>query len=363
MVSVNRGVEQTIFRRRCLGVENRLFFLGEIHTGSILISISNLQKGYGIFCHQGGQCLIMIEKPCICRHCSILLMVLLVMSPILFGENPASFPTGRVVEGNVFKSDLVAEPVNYSIYLPPDYDHSSRHYPVLYLLHGYTDDETAWVQFGEVNVSADQLIAAGEVPAMIIVMPDARFTYYVDDYAGKDSYATMFAEEFIPEIDKRYRTRKNREFRAVSGLSMGGFGSLIYALRRPDLFSACVAFSAAIRDDQEVLTLDQEGWDRRYGKLFGEGLSGKDRLTEHWNSFSVMYQASNQSLENLKQVRWYIDCGDDDRLGVGNGALHNLWMERDVPHEYRVRDGAHRWIYWRTGIRDGLRFIGEGFHR
>lgn len=270
---------------------------------------------------------------------------------------------GKVSEGNVFKSDLVAEDVNYSIYLPPDYDHSSRNYPVLYLLHGYTDDETAWVQFGEVNVSADQLISSGEIPALIIVMPDARFTYYVDDAAGEDKYATMFAEEFVPYIDKTYRTRAKKEYRAVSGLSMGGFGSLIYALRYPDMFASCVAFSAAVRDDQRVVKMEQEAWDRRFGKLFGEGLTGEERLTDHWKSFSVMYQAENLPVETLRTVRWYIDCGDEDSLGIGNSALHFLWMNREVPHEYRVRDGAHRWIYWRTGIRDGLRFIGEGFHR
>lgn len=288
-------------------------------------------------------------------------LVLAIASPVFPGDIPVN--TGRVIEGNVFKSELVAEDVNYSIYLPPDYQQSTRSYPVLYLLHGYSDDETAWVQFGEVNVSADKLIGAGEIPAMIIVMPDARYTYYVDDYAGKDKYATMFAEEFIPHIDKTYRTRAKKEFRAVSGLSMGGFGSLIYALRYPEMFASCVAFSSAIRDDSTVVEIDQEGWDRRYGKLFGEGLKGQERLSDHWNSFSVMYQAANLPVETLEKVRWYIDCGDDDRLGRGNSALHLLWMEREVPHEYRVRDGAHRWVYWRTGIRDGLRFVGDGFNR
>jgi len=282
--------------------------------------------------------------------------------PLLSAAGNQVIP-GKVLEGKVFESSLVAENVNYSVYLPPDYDHSSRRYPVLYLLHGYTDDETAWIQFGEVHVSADQLIARGEIPSLIIVMPDARFTYYVDDYQGNDQYATMFSSEFIPFIDRTYRTRPEKEFRAVSGLSMGGYGSLIYALRYPDMFAACVAFSAAVRQDETVVMMEQEAWDRRYGKLFGEGLEGNDRITTHWNSFSIMYQAATLPVEKLRDVRWYIDCGDEDRLGTGNAALHQLFMEREIPHEYRVRDGAHRWVYWRTGIRDGLRFIGEGFHR
>lgn len=295
--------------------------------------------------------------------CSAVLLVLAWPCMLLAAESGIPVLPGKVVEGNVFRSALVAEDVNYSIYLPPDYDYSSRRYPVLYLLHGYTDNETAWVQFGEVNVSADQLIGAGEIPALIIVMPDARFTFYVDDHAGRDRYATMFSEEFIPHIDMAYRTRPEKEFRAVSGLSMGGYGSLIYAMRYPELFASCVAFSAAIRNDEMVVELAQEEWDRRYGKLFGEGLSGRDRLTDHWQGFSVMHQAATLPVETLKKVRWYIDCGDEDRLGVGNAELHHLLMEREVPHEYRVRDGAHRWVYWRTGIRDGLRFIGAGFHR
>ncbi len=294
---------------------------------------------------------------------SVFLILLFTGSLSLYAGNMTPVMAGKVIEGGIFKSDLVVEDVNYSIYLPPDYEYSSRRYPVLYLLHGYSDDETAWVQFGEVNVSADQMISSGEIPSLIIVMPNARVTFYVDDIGGKDKYATMFSQEFIPYIDKTYRTRAKKEFRAVSGLSMGGFGSLIYALRYPDMFASCVAFSAAVRNDASVTELDQEGWDRRYGKLFGEGLAGQARLTDHWKSFSVMYQAENLPVETLKKVRWYIDCGDDDALGIGNAALHQLWMERKVPHEYRVRDGAHRWVYWRTGIRDGLRFIGEGFHR
>lgn len=293
----------------------------------------------------------------------IFLSLILAGNSSLFGGNLSFLQAGKVIEGNVFKSDLVAENVDYSIYLPPDYETSTRFYPVLYLLHGYSDDETAWVQFGEVNVSADQLISSGEVPAMIIVMPDARVTYYVDDITGNDRYATMFATEFVPYIDNTYRTRPKKEFRAVSGLSMGGFGSLIYALRYGEMFASCVAFSAAVRDDSLVATMNQEDWDRRYGKLFGEGLEGEARLSDHWKSYSVMHQAKSLPVETLKTVRWYIDCGDDDGLGVGNAALHHLWMEREVPHEYRVRDGAHRWIYWRTGIRDGLRFIGDGFNR
>jgi enterochelin esterase-like enzyme len=65
----------------------------------------------------------------------------------------------------------------------------------------------------------------------------------------------------------------------------------------------------------------------------------------------------------LKKARYYLDCGDDDSLLKGNTALHEILRERKIPHELRVRDGAHTWSYWRTGIVDGLKFIGQSFHR
>ncbi len=279
------------------------------------------------------------------------------------GVLPAACNTGQVLEGLSLESTLLGRGVNYAVYLPPDYKCSTRRYPVVYLLHGYTDDESGWIQFGEVNVAADDGIRAGEVPAMIIVMPDGGVTWYVNDYSGKVPYEDMLLKELIPEIDRKYRTRPKREFRAVSGLSMGGYGSLMLAMRHPDVFASCVAFSAGIIPDEDVVAMADARWNAVFGAPFGPGLKGSARLTGHYQSFNPLHLAKTVSADELKKVRWYIDCGDDDHLSKGNGLLHIELQEREIPHEYRVRDGRHSWVYWRTGIRTGLRFIGEGFHR
>jgi enterochelin esterase-like enzyme len=272
-------------------------------------------------------------------------------------------PLGQVLEGLHFSSPILGHDVKYAVYLPPDYSNSTRRYPVVYLLHGYTDDESAWIQFGEVNMAADRAIAAREIPPMIIVMPDAGVSFYINDHQNKVRYEDMFIQEFIPHIDNTYRTRPDREFRGLSGLSMGGWGTLLLAMRHPDMFAACAAFSAALWTDEDLAAMDEKAYDRVISPLFGPKLAGKDRLTAHFRSYNPLDLAKNQSVEALKKVKYYIDCGDDDFLFKGNAALHILLAERKIPHEFRVRDGAHTWSYWRTGIVEGLKFISESFHR
>lgn len=126
----------------------------------------------------------------------------------------------------------------------------------MYLLHGYTDDETTWIQSGEVHLAADRAIAERKIPPMIIVMPDGGVAWYVNDYRNSVRYEDMFIQEFIPFIDAMYRTRPERGWRGVSRLSMGRWGTRIYTLHHPDLFSACAGFEqdrrTRARDDPVI---------------------------------------------------------------------------------------------------------------
>jgi len=271
-------------------------------------------------------------------------------------------PMGQVVEGLSMSSPILGRDVNYAIYLPPDYKEGTRFYPVVYLLHGYTDNETGWIQFGEVNMAADRAIASREIPSMIIVMPDAKAAWYMNNADGSEKFEDMFIQEFIPYIDKTYRTRAKKEFRGVSGLSMGGFGSLLYSLKHPEMFAACAAFSAAVWTDEEIKKMASGKPDGMFEKLFGLSKE-KTLLTPHYRENSILDLAGSLTKEQIEKVRFYIDCGDDDFLYKGNAALHVLLRDRQIKHEFRVRDGGHSWVYWRTGIIDGLKFIGESFHR
>lgn len=272
---------------------------------------------------------------------------------------PVLAQSGKVVESLEFKSNLVKYPVKYSIYLPHDYESSERSYPVVYLLHGYSDDETGWIQFGEANRIADEGINNGDYTPCIIVMPDGGVTWYINSADGEDPWEDMFVKEFIPFIEKEFRIRSKKEFRAISGLSMGGNGALLLSMRNPDLFSTCVAMSAGTFTDEEIIANDQ--YEHYFKNIYGEKPEGG--LSEHWKANSPLHLLETVEKEKLKSIRWYIDCGDDDFLYKGNSALHVKMRDLGIPHEYRVREGAHSWSYWRTGLEDGLKYISEKFHR
>ncbi len=282
---------------------------------------------------------------------------------LLLSISAIAISQGKIVESLIIHSKGLGKDVRYSIYLPSDYESSQRRYPVLYLLHGYSDDETGWAQFGEVQKIANETISKGDATQMIIVMPDAGVSWYINDAAGKVKYEDFFINEFIPFIDSIYRTRSKKQYRAVAGLSMGGYGSFIYAMKHPDLFSAAAPLSAAIHSDHEITEMPDNLKNYKFIELFGIDLAGKSRLTETWNKNSVLKLAATIAVEKLNQVRYYIDCGDDDRLVKANMELHSIFLDRNVKHEFRVRDGGHNWPYWRSALPEVLKFISESFHR
>ncbi|HTQ64866.1 MAG TPA: alpha/beta hydrolase-fold protein [Puia sp.] len=281
---------------------------------------------------------------------------------ILFSFSFAQM-AGRVIEEKKIKSSILGKEVSYTIYLPSDYDRSERSYPVVYLLHGYTDDNTGWLQFGEINRYADKAIVEGTIPPMIIVMPNADSSWYINSFDGKENYEDFFIKEFIPSIEKTYRIKGEKRFRGIAGLSMGGYGSMIYTLKYPDMFAAAAALSGAVFADDEILAMPDKNYERIFGQLFGHNLKGNDRLNQYWYKNSVLKIVDTKTDEDLKKVRYWIDCGDDDFLTKGNCLLHIALTEKKVPHEFRMRDGAHNWTYWRTGITDALQFIGQSFHQ
>lgn len=270
--------------------------------------------------------------------------------------NLSGIAQSTVHESLKFDSKKLGKEVSYSIYLPSDYNTSQRNYPVLYLLHGYTDDETMWIQTGEVKDIADRAIADGDATEMIIVMPNAWDTWYINQYDGKVPYEDMFFEELIPYIEKTYRARSRQEFRAIAGLSMGGYGSFLYSLKHPDMFAACSPLSAAIFDDSVMERRQAQSHKDLFGRLFGPGLN-------HWHQNSVLKMLSELDKDNLPRIRYYIDCGDKDGLLEGNFQAHKIMQQKGMKHEFRVRGGGHTWMYWRTALPEVLHFSSEAFRR
>lgn len=271
---------------------------------------------------------------------------------------------GQIKESLSIQSTILGKEVQFSVYLPDGYDRANRVYPVLYLLHGYGDDETGWTQFGEVEHIAGKAIAEGSATPMIIAMPDGGVSWYLNSYDGKVKYEDFFVKEFIPHIDKNFRTRPTKQYRAIAGLSMGGYGSLLQATKHPDMFSSCSALSSGVFTDEEVIAATDQMWGTVLGNLYGKKeLTGKNRLTTHYQENSILNIVNNGNAEALGKVRYYIDCGDKDFLIKGNMALHAAMIDKKIAHEFRVREGVHSWSYWRTALPEVLKFASVSFHQ
>ena len=278
-----------------------------------------------------------------------------ILPAILFSQS------GKVYDNLTLKSKILDSERRYAIYLPPDYETSGRAYPVLYLLHGGGDDQTGWVQFGEVLRITDNAIRDGSATPMVIAMPDANTGRrgYFNDIKGDWRYEDFFFDEFMPYIEKTYRIKGEKRYRAVAGLSMGGGGTFMYALHRPDLFSSACPLSASTgsRSADELK--------QRMSRRNPDDVAGlPDSLFEtYYKRHSALYLVENMPEEQLKKVRWYIDCGDGDFLFEGNSLIHIAMRKREIPHEYRVRDGEHTWTYWRASLPEVLKFVSDAFHQ
>lgn len=266
-------------------------------------------------------------------------------------------PTGKVSDNLAMPSKILKMDRKYAIYLPADYESSDRSYPVLYLLHGSGDDQSGWVQFGEVKLIADKAIAEGKCTAMIIVMPDGNTGQrgYFNSPKGDWNYEDFFFQEFIPFIENTYRIRPEKRYRAISGLSMGGGGTFMYALHHPELFSSACPLSAytgpiTLEDASERLK-------KQYPDIKDE------EIAKYFSNLCATELIKNMPEDQKKAVRWYIDCGDDDFLYEGNSLIHIAMRKKEIPHEFRIRDGAHNWTYWREALPTVLEFVSQAFHQ
>ena len=280
-----------------------------------------------------------------------ILVLLLFTSVNVFAQ------TGKVYDNLSLPSKILKSERKYAVYLPPDYETSERSYPVLYLLHGSGDDQTGWVQFGEVLHIADKAINEGKATPMIIIMPDANTGRrgYFNDPRGDWNYEDFFFKELMPYVEKKYRIKSDKRYRAIAGLSMGGGGSFVYALHHPELFSSACPLSASTGpmtvDDakKQLVKLDPNITD--------------SIVTNYYNRHSVVQLVNNMPDDQKKAVRWYIDDGDDDFLYEGNCLVHIAMRKKEIPHDFRVRDGGHTWTYWRESLPEVLAFVSQGFHQ
>jgi len=231
---------------------------------------------------------------------------------------------------HTFKSTVAGESRNYVVYTPPGYEPKARtRYPVLYLLHGYSDDADSWSTAGCANVILDNLIARGQAKPMLVVMPLGYGTMEivtngwsrVNDpvlwQKNLDQFEKILLEEVIPQVDKSYRVRKGRESRAIVGLSMGGAESLLTGLNHLDRFAWVGSFSAG-------------------------GLG-----TNYVSEFPKLDSQANKKLHLL-----WIGCGTSDWLYSANQGFCSWLKSEDIHYQWVESPGGHAYTVWR-------RYLGE----
>ena len=193
---------------------------------------------------------------------------------------------------------------------------------------------------------------------MIIVMPDANTGKrgYFNDIMGEWRYEDFFFEEFLPFVEQKYRIKGEKRYRAIAGLSMGGGGTFMYTLHHPELFSSACPLSASCGP----LTLDDMDSYLERREIQAESEEQKEA---YFKQHSALALINDMPAEQLKSVRWYIDCGDDDFLYEGNSLVHIAMRKKEIPHEFRIRDGDHSWTYWRESLPQVLSFVSDRFHQ
>ncbi|MDT0305555.1 alpha/beta hydrolase-fold protein [Streptomyces sp. DSM 44917] len=278
---------------------------------------------------------------------------------------------GRVRENLPMRSRTLGMDVLYSLYLPPGWNARRRHpYPVLYLLHGATGQNDEWLRMGNAREILDRAIARRRIPPLVVVMPDGRrdtsrpsaeqpLVYWMNDADGGFPWADMFTTEFLPYVEDRYRAGGAAERRGIGGLSMGGFGSLSFAMRAPGTFAAAIGLSVGLRTDAQHVALDMAGYNWRFGAAFGRDLEGEARLNErylHWNLFRVLERTP---AAELSRTAYYLDCGSYDEFFEANADLHLAMTAKGLEHRFMAREGIHEWQYWIDGLPGGLDFLAE----
>lgn len=225
---------------------------------------------------------------------------------------------GRYVQDSL-RTDLLPLPLEYRVYLPPCYDQQPEdHYPVLYMIHGQNFNDDQWDRLG-VDETADALIAAGEIPPLIIVMPrDRSWAQPTEDRFGQ-----VLVDELLPFIDENYRTLPDRSHRAIGGLSRGAGWAVHLGLSHWELFAAIGA-----------------------------------------HSLPVFWADTPHVRQWLKDIppdalpRIYLDIGENDRPVILNSArwFENLLTEEKIPHEWHLFTGYHEEAYWQSHVEQYLRW-------
>jgi S-formylglutathione hydrolase FrmB len=278
----------------------------------------------------------------------------------LLAAVPGSFAASGRVECNSISSKILARRIPYCIVLPPAFDaDQAPHFPILYFLHGLGDNEQSFVHTGAWNLLED-MREKNEVKDFLIATPEARSSFYINSKDGNERYEDFLLQEFFPYIEKHYRVAPGRRNRALSGISMGGYGALHLAFRHPELFSSVSAHSAALIDKLPNFLGARSPQSPR-SRVLG-GVFGDPPDPAFWEQNSPIALARKANLAGLEI---YFDCGDQDDFGFESGAtvLDKVLTSRRIPHEFHIYPGRHDAAYFAEHLPASLSFHSRLFAR
>jgi enterochelin esterase-like enzyme len=245
---------------------------------------------------------------------------------------------------HTFHAAALGRDWSYVVYLPTGYRADGPRYPVLYLLHGNGGDAMDWVTQGDLQTSADALIARHEIAPVVIVMPQGGTDWYVD---RKEKMETAFFDNLMPEVEQHFAVADQRSSRAIGGVSMGGFGALRYAMEHPDAFCGALLLSPAIYSNDPPPSSSA----RRVG-VFGE-----HQFDPHvWRALN--YPALwNGYFARPWRLPFFIAAGDDDLvIQADSSLLYTRLREAGNPAALRIVDGGHVWPVWRELLPAALKY-------
>jgi enterochelin esterase-like enzyme len=239
-----------------------------------------------------------------------------------------------------FYSPELDRDMPYWIYLPPDYGTGGRRYPVLYMLHGLGGHRDEWIVYGLINV-ADRAIRTGDIPPMIIVLPQGDKDYWVNHANDGPRWGEYVTRDLVQHIDRTYRTLREASARAIGGLSMGGWGALTNAFQHLNVFGVVGAHSASLRPEETASDF--------LGK--GEEFASKDPV------------ALARSLPGLERLKIWLDMPSEDPWLDRAELLHGILAGRGIEHLWQVNSGEHGYTYWEEHMLDYVRFYGHALAR
>ena len=262
-----------------------------------------------------------------------------VLAIYLLAFVPVAHAQGRA-ECSVIKSEILGRSVRYCAFLPASFDQDkTKKYPVLYYLHGMGDNEQSLLNLGGWDM-IEELRRQGKAGDFIVLAPAGGHGFYINSADGKIRYEDFLMKEFIPQLEKKYRGEGTRASRGITGISMGGYGSLRLAFKYPNEFAAVSAqMPALVADIPENFNAGGPGSpSSMMGDVFGSPFN-----RAYFERNNVFAFAKNDPAAELKRLKIYFDVGNNDDYGFERGAeqLHQLLNSRGVPNEFHVFPGRH----------------------